>query len=193
MLTTILFGSRNLNKIREARFILNPITVLSPLDLQVTEEPKEDGKSFKQNAIIKAKFYAKKTGLPCLADDSGLVVDALDGAPGVLSARYAGSSKENIQKVLQLLQNVPKEKRSARFICIIAYYNPKTQEIQTTRGICEGFIIHKPIGSMGFGYDPIFLYTLLGKTFAELEACIKNRISHRYRALDKMKEFLAKT
>ncbi len=144
----------------------------------------EDGQTFKENALIKARTVAKATGKLAVADDSGLMVDALDGAPGIYSARFAGEDKndaKNTAKLLALLQDTPQEERGAQFCCAIAIVLPDGREY-TTEGICRGEIAFAPAGDGGFGYDPVFLVPQWGKTFAELTMSEKNAISHRGKA-----------
>ena len=187
---TILFGSNNLHKLQEVKRILSKFNIISPNDLGFSEEAIEDGTTFRENAIIKARFYAERLNIPCLADDSGLMIDALDGLPGVRSARFAGGVEENIKLILKLMKDVPFEKRTARFVCIMAFYNPATKDLYTTEGSVEGIITFRKKGREGFGYDPIFFYPYLGKTFAELDIEAKNRLSHRYVALMEMRDYL---
>ncbi len=155
--------------------------------------PPETGASFRDNALIKARFVAEATGLPALADDSGLEVDALSGAPGVLSARYAGvnaTDKENYRKLLCALEGVPEGKRTARFRCALAFVAPgKVEEI--FEGEFEGDISTEPRGSGGFGYDPVFIVPGRGLTVAELPPGEKGKISHRAKALMAFKAYLA--
>lgn len=144
----------------------------------------EDGLSFQENALIKARTVAKATGKLAVADDSGLMVDTLDGAPGIYSARFAGEDKndaQNTAKLLTLLKDTPQEARGAQFCCAIAIVLPDGREY-ATEGICRGEIALAPAGDGGFGYDPVFLVPELGKTFAELTMGEKNAISHRGKA-----------
>lgn len=155
----------------------------------------EDGRTFVENAILKARHASAATGLPALADDSGLVVDALGGAPGLLSARYAGvhgDSAANIAKLLKALHNVPGEARSAHFHCVLVLLrHADDPQPLIAEGSWHGRILGAPRGSGGFGYDPVFLDTVLGVSAAELDADTKNRISHRGQALDRLRERLA--
>ncbi|OGG03664.1 hypothetical protein A2W14_04080, partial [Candidatus Gottesmanbacteria bacterium RBG_16_37_8] len=138
----------------------------------------------------KAEFVGKKTGLLTLAEDSGLEIDFLAGKPGIYSARYhPGSDSDRIKKVLRQLKGVRKEKRTARFICVVAIFNPNTNKIKFFRGESRGYITEKPLGQNGFGYDPVFFNLDLGKTNAQATPHEKNRVSHRARALQKVKEF----
>jgi len=142
----------------------------------------EDGATFMDNALMKARATAVFTGLPALADDSGLVVDALCGLPGVMSARYASTPEECNAKLLAVMADVPDGSRSARFVCALALVSPGGFE-WTVEESCVGRIAREPAGSEGFGYDPVFFYEPLGKTFAQLPREVKNTISHRWKAL----------
>ena len=182
----LVFASNNAGKIREVAKILNEcflgenVEILSLKDINFFEDIVEDGTTFEENALIKARTVAR-LGYLCIADDSGLEVDALDGAPGIYSARYSGghgNDKENNLLVLKNLENVPDEKRTARFTCAIACVTPDGEEF-TVRASCEGRILHGEEGEGGFGYDPLFYYEPLQKTFAELSPEEKNQISHR--------------
>ena len=156
----------------------------------------ETGKTFRANACLKASYYAKKLDSWALADDSGLVVDALDGLPGVLSARWAetnGTGKgdaDNNATLLKQLADVPDEKRTARFVCVLALADRDGRIVLTTQDSVEGTIIHAPRGSNGFGYDPLFFFTQFNKTTAELSPEQKHAISHRGKALRRMKSLL---
>jgi XTP/dITP diphosphohydrolase len=162
-------------------------------------EIEEDGKTFAENARKKAIGYAKATGLWTLADDSGLVIDALGGEPGVKSARFAGAKdkdrkvvdRKNFEKVLRLLKDVPREKRSARFVCCLCLASPEEVLTETT-GTLEGLIIDEPAGDNGFGYDPIFFVPKLNKTVAQLNSNEKNDISHRGQAIRAFKQLLCR-
>ncbi|MBC7257111.1 MAG: RdgB/HAM1 family non-canonical purine NTP pyrophosphatase, partial [Chloroflexi bacterium] len=153
-------------------------------DVGVSRAVEETGHTFEENALLKARFYAAETGLLTLADDSGLEVEALGGAPGVHTARYGGeglSDRERYERLLRALEGVPREGRRARFRCVIALAWPDGRA-ETAEGICEGYIAEAPRGENGFGYDPIFYLPEFGATMAELPAEVKNRISHRARA-----------
>lgn len=153
----------------------------------------EPGKTFEGNAIIKAMTIGKQTGEISLADDAGLCVDALDGRPGVWSARYApGSDEDRYRKLLGELETVPKEKRTARFISVIAVYDPSNDKVFLSEGTCEGIIAQEPKGENGFGYDPIFVSKETNRYMAEMTTEEKNEISHRGKALSAMKELLIK-
>jgi XTP/dITP diphosphohydrolase len=158
-------------------------------------EAEETGLSFVENAILKARNAAHHSGLPAIADDSGLVVDALNGAPGIYSARYAGakaSDRDNMDKLLADLHTVPDAERSARFHCLLVYMRHAGDPTPLIcQGIWEGTILHAPRGDHGFGYDPVFYVPSAGKTAAELEPVLKNRLSHRGQALHQLLRILA--
>lgn len=192
----IVLTTRNRKKLEELQRILNvsEITLLSMNDFADLEEVKEDGLSFEENALKKARYVAQKTGLPAIADDSGLEVDALGGAPGVKSARYAGeyaTDEENIKKLLKELEGVSADRRGARFVCYIALVFPEGKEYIFSATV-NGKIIEEPRGSYGFGYDPVFQPEGSDKTFAEMLPQEKDSISHRKKALDQLKNFLIK-
>ena len=192
----LVLATRNQGKVREIGEILkdqNGIELLSLRNYPDAPDVVEDGKTYEENAIKKASALAECTGHLTIGDDSGLAVDALDGAPGVHSARYAGenaSDQDRIAKLLDALQHVPDEQRSGRFICAVAIAGPFAQ-VQVVRGVCEGRIIREPRGVSGFGYDPVFVPTGYNKTFAELGDEIKNQISHRAKALGEAKKLLS--
>jgi XTP/dITP diphosphohydrolase len=190
----ILIATRNKGKVNEIRDLVKdlPVEFLSLTDIAETADVVEDGKTFEENALKKARELARITGLVTLADDSGLCVDALDGRPGVLSARYAGetaSDEEKCIRILEELHDVPDSKRTSRFVCVLALVDPNGEE-RIFGGACEGRIIHELRGTQGFGYDPIFLYEEAGRTFAEMDRQSKNQVSHRGRALTEFSEFL---
>ena len=197
----LLFATRNRGKLVELRELLPGIEVRSLDDITVPEVV-EDADTFAGNAAKKAREVSQATGLPALADDSGLEVDALGGAPGVYSARYAGEAPEvergglrrtreeadaaNNAKLLAALAGVPSEKRTARFRAVLALADvtgPLGGEVITADGACEGFILDAPRGTGGFGYDPLFFAPELGMTFAEAGVGPKNDLSHRARAM----------
>jgi len=152
----------------------------------------EDGDTFLKNALKKARTISEYTGLATIADDSGLVVDYLEGRPGVYSSRYSGpnaTDETNIDKLLQDLERVPKEKRKAAFKCVLVMYDPQG-EYKSFEGSLEGSIGFEPKGSEGFGYDPVFIVPEYNKTVAELDPKIKNKISHRGKAFEKLKKSL---
>ncbi|MGM0425579.1 MAG: XTP/dITP diphosphatase [Thermodesulfobacteriota bacterium] len=186
----LVLASRNQGKIQEIKAILQGvkpgIQVLGLDSFPALGSIPEPGSTFQENALHKARLVAEKTGLLSLADDSGLEVDALQGAPGVYSARYSGPNapdQKNNQKLLQELQSVPLQQRSARFVCVLAICAPGG-EYSLSQGTWEGRITMQPRGDKGFGYDPLFEDPNLGKTAAELEPEEKNRLSHRAQALE---------
>ena len=196
----ILVATTNPGKVRELRAMLGDAVGWKSLaDFPGGEEVKEDGATFAENARKKALGYAQATGLWTLADDSGLVVDSLGGAPGVNSARFSGErakgadrkvvDRRNMEKLLSLLRGVPMEKRTARFVCCLCLANPDKVLIET-QGTLEGVITEEPAGTGGFGYDPVVLVPQLGKTVAELDEEEKNAISHRGNAMRKLKPLL---
>ena len=193
-MTKIVLATGNLGKVRELKKLLEnmPVEVLSLADFPELPEVVEDGSTFAENALKKARQISRATGLLTLADDSGLEVDFLGGAPGVHSARFAGPRKsdaDNNQKLLELLKDVPEEKRTARFRCVIAVAAPGAR-VETAEGTCEGIVGFAPKGEGGFGYDPLFYVPEFGRTFAELSMDIKNKISHRGKALIKARDIL---
>ena len=190
---TLLLGTRNVGKIREITSILEDSgwSFSSPQDN--IETPAENGKTFTDNATAKARFYATASGLWALADDSGLEVDALAGAPGVYSARYAGENASDADRralLLSELAQVTAPERRARFVSVVAIASADGTVLNVSEGICEGTITFAPRGNGGFGYDPLFVPDGYDQTFAELPENIKNRISHRGRALLRTNEFL---
>lgn len=190
----LLVATGNPGKMREVSSILDgmPFEVFSLEDIGVSMTVEETGKTFEDNAILKATAYCAWSGMLTMADDSGLVVDALDGRPGVLSARYGGEELTDEQRVELLLRetaDLPWEKRTARFRCVIALAWPGGR-IETVEGTVEGIIQYKPEGSNGFGYDPIFHLPDWGCTTAQLETVDKNRISHRGQAVRKAAKLL---
>jgi len=191
----LLIATHNEGKKQEYDRLLDGLAMeLASLgDLGVAEAVEENGSSYAENALLKARGYAMATGMPTLADDSGLEVDALGGAPGILSARYAGEGATDEQRYLLLLRqlkNVPDEQRTACFRCVIALAWTDGR-VEVAEGICEGRIAREPKGGHGFGYDPIFYIPEYGCTMAELPPEIKNRISHRARAASVARQILA--
>lgn len=188
---TIFLASGNPHKIEELRQVLQPmgIELRSTLDFPDAEEVDEDQPDLKGNAMKKARYWHQKTGLPSLADDTGLEVDALDSAPGVYSARYAGGNatyEDNVNKLLTELEG--EENRSARFRTVVAFVSEGEEHL--FEGVCEGKITPDKRGEKGFGYDPVFMPEGYQQTFAELAGEEKNRISHRGRAVQKFLEFI---
>lgn len=185
MTNIIVLATRNENKVQEMRRILAdfPVKITSLRDYGPIPEVLEDGETFDDNAYKKASQTARVLGLPALADDSGLVVEALDGAPGVHSARYAGEGATDREKCDKLLAAMgDKEDRRAHFACVLSLAVP-TGPALTYEGRCDGQITRERAGEAGFGYDPVFFYPPLGKTFAELGLDEKNKVSHRGHAL----------
>lgn len=183
----LLIATANAHKVEEIRQILSgyPLQLKDLRDFPAVEPPPETGSTYAENALLKARFYASHTGLPALADDSGLEVDALDGAPGLYSARFGGEDmphSQKILKVLSMLKDLPQPSRSARFRCCCAVYDPKTNTTWSHEATCEGLIAPQPRGEQGFGYDPIFLVDD-SRTMAELSPQEKHQISHRGKSL----------
>lgn len=191
----IIIATKNKGKVREFNdfFRTYGIEVLSLLDLDSDiPDIEETGATFEENAALKAEQIANLLNKPVLADDSGLMVDALDGAPGVYSARYAGEKKSdyaNNEKLLNALKDVPEEKRTAKFICVLAVSVPGEETVFQT-GICEGKIGFEPQGNNGFGYDPLFIPNGYTNTMAEISSEEKNRISHRSQAIKKLENWV---
>lgn len=197
-MTKLLVATNNPGKLREYQELLSDLEVelTFPAQEGLTLDVDECGDTFEENARIKARAYAQASGLLTLADDSGLEVDALNGAPGVHSARYAGpdaDDTERYRKLLAALADIPEGQRSARFHCVVALARPDGT-VHTADGTCEGEIGFEPRGQHGFGYDPIFVVAEQGgQTMAELSPALKNRISHRSRALEAARPLLAQT
>lgn len=193
----LVLSTNNPHKVDEIKKILKdfPIDVLSKKevlneDIQVVE----DGDTLEENSLKKARALADRIDYMVMADDSGLFVDALDGAPGVHSSRYAGeegNDKRNIEKLLEELKDIPLEDRTAKFMTVITLIT-ENKEIYTIKGECSGYIIDEKRGNNGFGYDPLFVPLEYDKTFAELGEEVKNRISHRAKALEGMKDLMRK-
>ncbi len=187
----LVIASNNVHKIREFRAILKKIgkfDLLSLLDFPGYAPPHESGVTFEENAILKAQQAAKILNLLVIADDSGLVIPALNGAPGIRSRRYASENatdKENRQKLLKEMAHIQEPNRQGYFECWIALASP-SGVIKTAKGVSEGTILEKERGGLGFGYDSLFIKHEYGKTFAELDEATKNRISHRRKALDRL-------
>jgi len=190
----LIVASNNKGKIKELKQILSPFgyNVISQSEAGINIEVEETGNSFEENAALKAKEISKITGHATIADDSGLSVDYLNGAPGIYSARFAGanaSDKDNNDKLLTILSGVPKEKRNAKFICAICFISEDGENI-SVQGQCSGEIGFSPVGKFGFGYDPIFMVG--DKSMAEFSPEEKNKISHRAIALNKLSNELMK-
>jgi len=193
----LLVATTNPGKFAEVKDFLRqlPLEVLSLSDLATWPRIIEDGATFEENALKKARSLAEYSGYLTLADDSGLEVDALNGAPGIYSARYCGeegNDKKNNEKLMHELREIPEEKRTGRFVCALALCAPKSHGMKewTVRDSCEGRISFELKGENGFGYDPLFFYPSLGKTFGEIDRAIKATVSHRGKALKKLAEML---
>ena len=192
----VVLASANRGKIRELEALLAPLgmDVVPQSDFDIPGVA-ETGESFVENAIIKARHAARLSGLPAIADDSGLMVDALGGAPGIYSARYAGegaSDEDNLRLLLDKLRDVPESRRGARFVCLVIYMRDARDACPLVcEGIWRGRITHAPAGEGGFGYDPVFFVEECGCTSAELAPAHKNGISHRGRAMQVLRARLA--
>lgn len=191
----MLIATRNAGKVRELQSLLTalPLRLRSLPEFPATTDVAETGRTFAENAALKASDYARQTGLWSLADDSGLEVDALDGAPGIFSARYAGehaTDEERIELLLRELGQTKDTERKARFICAIAIADTNGEIINLSTGVCEGRITLIPRGTNGFGYDPVFLPDSHTQTFGELSDEVKREISHRASALQSARSFL---
>lgn len=183
----LVLATNNEDKIREIKNLLDdlPVTILTADDFLEFPDPRETGQTLEENAVLKAREIAEFCEMAALADDSGLEVDALGGAPGVFSSRYAGENvtyADNNRKLLAELKNVPKEKRTARFRCVIAVCW-ENGDVETVEGTAEGYITEDSVGMKGFGYDPVFYYPPSGKRFSEMTVEEKNLVSHRGKAL----------
>jgi len=191
---TLILASNNEHKIIEVRAILGPgYKIVKQSDYNIKPIP-ETGLNFEENAVIKATGVFEATGITTIADDSGLVVDALNGAPGVFSARYSGENANDSSNNVKLLKNMAhlhKKERAARFECVIALVDKKQNNlVQTFKGAWNGTILYNPKGSNGFGYDPLFFDPVIGKSSAELSDEEKNKVSHRAIALAALKEHI---
>ena len=192
---TLLIATRNRGKLKEIQKLLEdlPFKIVDLSQYPSIETVEESGDTFADNASLKASSYARQAGVLTLADDSGLIVDALDGAPGVHSARYAGegaSDGERTEKLTRALAKVPQSQRGARFVSVIAIARHNGEIVNVSVGECKGQIALQPLGDGGFGYDPIFIPEGFMQTFGQLEPAEKSRISHRARALSKARSFL---
>lgn len=188
----VVLATRNAHKVAEIARILDlQDGELIPVDASVPDVP-ETGATFAENALIKARSVSSATGLPAIADDSGIAVDALNGMPGIFSARWAGTHGDdtaNLTLLLAQLEDVPDDRRGAAFVCVVAYVAPDGIE-KTFEGVVDGAVIRAPRGEHGFGYDPIFVPDGYDRTTAELEPAEKDAISHRSRALSQLRQFL---
>jgi len=191
----LIVASRNKGKVGEIMALLNglPYKVTSLLDYPQIPEIIEDGKTYRANALKKAREVALATGKMAMSDDSGIEVKALNNAPGIYSARFAGegaSEAARNQKLFRMLKGVPMHQRQGRYRCVIALVNAKGEELGVVQGTCSGYITTKNIGTNGFGFDPLFLLKRYNKTFGQLPSTLKAKISHRARALKKFRLLL---
>ena len=196
MIEKILVATRNKSKMAELVELLRPlrVTLVSLDDLSIGEEIEETGETFKENAILKAEGYGQLGGLITIADDSGIEVDALGGAPGIYSARYGGEGLTDLDRNNLLLKNVekiPEQELTARFRCVVALWIPEDKTV-TFEGKIEGMLIRVSSGNNGFGYDPIFFYGPMNKTLADIGPEEKEKISHRGFAVRMAREYLSK-
>lgn len=195
MIQELVLATRNRHKGEELAALLGGLGIRIRTLEEFPDAPDvvEDGETCEANAVKKATTIARATGLPAVADDTGLEVDALGGRPGVYAARYAGENatyEDNCRKLLQELQGIPRERRTARFITVAALALPGTG-VRVAHGTLEGMIAEEPSGTLGFGYDPVFVVPEVGKTLAQVPPHEKNRISHRARAFAQMREILS--
>ncbi len=192
----LLLASQNPGKLGEMRLLVAglPFRVLAPAELGIREAPEETGSSFLENATVKALYYAKRSGCLTVADDSGLSVEDLDGGPGLYSSRFGGEGASDADRnrfLLERLAGVPAERRGARFTSAVAVARGGEVLFHVQETV-EGRIAEEPRGRNGFGYDPLFVYRPLGKTFGELPREVKDRVSHRGKAFARLREFLAR-
>lgn len=193
----VVLASNNSHKLEELRAILSRLDmeVVSQREMGINIEPVEDGATFEENSYIKAKTIMDACGLPTIADDSGLSVDALAGEPGIHSARYGGNrcanDWERLMYLLENMKDVPDHARSAKFVCVITLLMPDGEKI-VARGECPGEILREPTGDSGFGYDPVFYVPEKGCSFAQMGKEDKNKLSHRARALEALAEQIRK-
>ncbi len=189
MLKELVVATHNQGKVEEFKNLMKdlPIDIKYLADFEKIEPPAETGRTFAANARQKATYYAKKLGKACIADDSGLEVQALDGAPGVRSARYAGIEASDEDNNNLLLHNMKFQvKRTCRFRCALCVVQPDGKVVNEVDGICDGMLLHEPLGEQGFGYDPLFWSTELHKSMGEASMQEKNKISHRAKAIRKL-------
>jgi len=191
----LIVASRNKGKVREIMELLTglPFKVTSLLDYPQIPETIEDGKTYRANALKKAREAAEATGKMAISDDSGIEVKALNNAPGIYSARFAGegaSEKARNKKLFAMLKGVPHSKRQARYRCVIALVDARGRELGVVQGTCSGYVTTRDIGENGFGFDPLFWLKRYNKTFGQLPPALKAKISHRARALKKLRKLL---
>jgi XTP/dITP diphosphohydrolase len=190
----LLLATQNKGKLHEMKVLLQglPIEVVSPADLGIHESPEETGSTFRENALLKARHYARVTGRLAVGDDSGLSVDALGGAPGLYSSRFGGEGRSDADRnalLLEKLAAVPREQRTARFTCAVAVVEGGQTLLEVEETV-EGLIADAPSGPHGFGYDPLFFYPPFGHTFGVVGHEMKDRVSHRGKAFAKLRAFL---
>ena len=195
MTRKLLIATTNAGKAREIAKILHDLPIeclhLGEIDPEgMIHKAVEDGATFEENAIRKAEHYARASGLPTVAEDAGLEIPVLDGWPGVMSARVAETDTERVAIALEKMKGKSGEARLARFVSVVAFYNPETRETKTFRGFVEGTLAEEPRGVNGFGYDPIFLHPGYGRTMAELTTEEKNKVSHRGQSFREMARWL---
>ena len=191
----LLLASQNPGKLEEMKALISGLAfrVLGPRDVGILEAPEETGKTFLENAILKARHYAGRSGLLTVADDSGLSVDALDGGPGLFSSRFGGegaSDDDRNRLLLKKLEGVPSERRTARFTSAVAVARGRSEVLFTVQEVVLGLIADEPRGGNGFGYDPLFFYPPFGRTFGESARKEKDRVSHRGKAFARLRTFL---
>jgi XTP/dITP diphosphohydrolase len=191
----LLLATSNAGKVRELAQILSgsPVGLRALSEFEPIPPVEETGETFEENASLKATFYGHRTGRLTLADDSGLEVEALGGAPGVRSARYAGADAtdgERVARLLEEMEGVSDDERGARFVCVLALFDPAAETLRLFRGVCAGRIAASARGSQGFGYDPVFVPEGYDLSFGELPTAIKQRISHRALALADARDYL---
>lgn len=191
----ILLATQNPGKLAEMKRLVEglPVRVLAPADLGIGEAPEETGRTFLENAVLKAKYYARRSGVTAVADDSGLSVEALGGAPGLFSSRFGGEGADDADRnrlLIEKLDGVLPERRSAVFTCAVAAARGDLVIFQVEESV-QGSILEAPRGARGFGYDPLFFYPPLGRAFAELSPEEKQAVSHRGRAFARLRAFLA--
>lgn len=189
----LILATSNKGKLKEVKEILPEYDIVTMGEMGINEDIEENGTTFEENAYIKAKFIADRLNAVTIADDSGLEVDYLDGAPGIYSARFAGegaTDKDRNEKLLSLLKDVPFEKRTGRYVCAIAIVFPDGEK-HIFKQTCEGYILDEEVGNGGFGYDPLFYFPEFKTTLANVPLDVKNTVSHRSKALEELKKFLA--
>jgi XTP/dITP diphosphohydrolase len=195
LVADLLLASQNPGKLREMRLLLDglPLRVIAPAELGLGEAPEETGSSFSENAALKARYYATRSGLLAVGDDSGIAVAALGGEPGLYSSRFGGPDASDAARnalLLERLRGVPRERRGASFHCAVAVASGEALLFQCLESV-EGYIADEPRGANGFGYDPLFFYPPFGRTFGEVPRTEKDRVSHRGKAFARLREFLA--